>query len=181
MNYYTENKMNTVLVEIGLSNDVAKIIINFISEDEFENRKTTDDDGLTLFERKPLVACALLQAKPVGPLPKFDCFGCIILLLMTLTDSFEYARSVGVSTFQTFFGDAISTERQIFSKEDISKVKIDHPTFKCFSHAPFTFSLVETKETRGVFDIDSLKKKFNDPYAWRIAKAIDENSKLPKN
>jgi apurinic endonuclease APN1 len=104
---------------------------------------------------------------------KYDRFGCIIGHFLTLSDYFEYAKSVGISTFQCMFGDSISTDRQVFQNEEIIKMKIEYPTFKCFSHLPFTFSLVGTK-AKGIFNIDLVEKKFIDHYAWRISKAIEQ-------
>lgn len=112
-------------------------------------------------------------------LPKFDMFGCILPSFITLSDAFEHANSVGVSTFQIMFGDSTSTDRQVFSKEDIQNAKEKYPTFKCFSHAPFTFSLVGTK-ARGIFNIDPIEKKFIDHYAWRISKAIEHELTITK-
>jgi hypothetical protein len=176
-----KTKMSSVLLEIGISDNIAKIITDFIGE-EFEVELVPDDDDLRLD----------------GLLPRFDCFGCIIPSFVTLSDSFEYAKSIGISTFQSMFGDSISTERQIFSRDDILRVKtefcakrprktenasqrdaFEYPDFKCFSHLPFTFSLVGTSK-RGIFKIDPLKKKFHDPYAWRICKAIEYELSITK-
>ena len=148
-------------VLVGIDSKIAKIIESFCKTEDEETIEI-EFDGV---ERE---------------LSRFDCFGCIIPSFTTLSDAFEYAKNAGISTFQTFFGDSISTDRQNFSESDVMKVKKEYPDFKCFSHLPFTFSLVGTSK-RGVFKIDSLTKKFNDPYAWRICKAIEQELKITKD
>jgi Xylose isomerase-like TIM barrel len=103
--------------------------------------------------------------------------GSVVPTFMTLREIYEFATVNGLDVFQTMFGDSFSTERLEFSPEDVQYVVETYGRGKCFSHLPFTFSLVGTKKL-GIFNIRPesgtyFGGRFTQFFPNKIAKAIE--------